>query len=725
MAVEPMWWTAARRSAPSAAARRPISRAARAAHTGGCAGAARPGPAGALVTIPLRALSSGPTPAQPPAGRHPPPRPDFDQPVARLLAEHPKGHPAPWGPSPARPAARPAASPGGAFAPSAPAAGSSAPWYPASARSCRTPSAPRCRAPAAPPHRKEPSAPGLRGRGLGGSRMRVFGVVGWKNNGKTTLVERLVEPPDGARLPGLDRQARPPRGRSRPAGQGQLAPSRGGRSRGGARHRAALGRDPRVARRARAAARRPARTDGPGGSGASSRASSASRTPSWRSTARERGTPLLARDDPTSSPSPSTSRCPTCALPQSRPRRRAGHRRLDPPPPRAWQHRPLEPLAHDCFAYRRRAHLRRAPPTRCCASASRRSSGTRARPLPRRRAAPGRAGHQPARRAGVRQRRRRRLRLRLRRRHGRSRRPPALGARPCRRRPSLHAAAARTALRVLTGAPMPARHRHRGAAGGVRARGRPRRGIPAGLKRGANRRRAGEDVRAGQPCSQPGTRLRPQEIGARRRARASPTLAGVRAARVAILSTGDELVEPGPARAGARLRRQPAHPARRCCTAAVAVTDLGIAPRRARWRSAPRWRPRPRHHHVVLTSGGASRGDEDHVVRSVAALGRLDFWQIAMKPGRPLAFGRLGEAVFVGLPGNPVAAMVCFLLFARPVLLRLGGARGRPRCVAASRPAFGLRKQAGRSEYLRARLERDAGRAPAGPAGSSARARAS
>ena len=67
-------------------------------------------------------------------------------------------------------------------------------------------------------------------------------------------------------------------------------------------------------------------------------------------------------------------------------------------------------------------------------------------------------------------------------------------------------------------------------------------------------------------------------------------------------------------------------------------------------------------------------------MRSVGELGRLDFWQIAMKPGRPLAFGRLGDAVFVGLPGNPVATMVCFLLFARPVLLRLGGAgwRGRP-----------------------------------------------
>ena len=101
--------------------------------------------------------------------------------------------------------------------------------------------------------------------------------------------------------------------------------------------------------------------------------------------------------------------------------------------------------------------------------------------------------------------------------------------------------------------------------------------------------------------------------------------------------------------------------------------DLGILPRRP-GGGPHRARGRGRAHHVVLTSGGASRGDEDHVVRSVAALGRLDFWQIAMKPGRPLGLGRIGAPVFVALPGNPVATLVCFLLFARPVLLRLAGA---------------------------------------------------
>ena len=134
------------------------------------------------------------------------------------------------------------------------------------------------------------------------------------------------------------------------------------------------------------------------------------------------------------------------------------------------------------------------------------------------------------------------------------------------------------------------------------------------------------------------------------------------------------------------------------------MTDLGIAARRPGAVGAT-LRAAAAGHHVILTSGGASRGDEDHVVRSVAALGRLDFWQIAMKPGRPLAFGRLGEAVFVGLPGNPVAAMVCFLLFARPVLLRLGGAAWRVP-VGLPVPAAFAADQAGRAQRVSARPPR-------------------
>ena len=262
------------------------------------------------------------------------------------------------------------------------------------------------------------------------------------------------------------------------------------------------------------------------------------------------------------------------------------------------------------------------------------------------------------------------------------------------------------ALRVLTGAVMPkgadtvALQEEAEAEGGTVT-------IPRGLRAGANRRRAGEDVTAGQSVLATGIRLRPQEIGlaAELGLGTIPVFARL---RVALLSTGDELIEPGRAHVAggvydanrpilqALLRPLPAE-----------VTDLGIAPddagevRRILAAAAAT-------HDVLLTSGGASRGDEDHVVRSVQQDGRLDFWQIAMKPGRPLAFGRLGGAVFVGLPGNPVATMVCFLLFARPVLMRLAGFAWYTPMGMPVPAAFALTKRSGRSEYLRGRLGLDA-----------------
>src|SRR5262249_9794124 len=131
--------------------------------------------------------------------------------------------------------------------------------------------------------------------------------------------------------------------------------------------------------------------------------------------------------------------------------------------------------------------------------------------------------------------------------------------------------------------------------------------------------------------------------------------------RVAIFSSGDELQEPGTAwRPGGVFDANRSILRALLAGLPVQVDDLGILPddaeavMRALTTAAL-------DHHVLLTTGGASRGDEDHVVRSVAARGRLDFWQIAVKPGRPLAFGRLADAVFIGLPGNPVATMVCFL----------------------------------------------------------------
>jgi molybdopterin molybdotransferase len=260
------------------------------------------------------------------------------------------------------------------------------------------------------------------------------------------------------------------------------------------------------------------------------------------------------------------------------------------------------------------------------------------------------------------------------------------------------------ALRVLTGAPLPdgadtvVMQEDVSLEGGALV-------IAPGLKRGANRRRAGEDIRRGQMVLQPGRRLRPQDVGvAATLGRAE--LAVFRPVRVALLSTGDELLEPGaPPTEGATFDANRTLLRGLLEGQGCAVTDLGILPDRAAVVEAA-LREAAAAHDVVLTSGGASRGDEDHVVRAVERQGRLHFWQIAVKPGRPLAFGQLGSCVFIGLPGNPVAAMVCFVYFARPVLTALGGGRW-PTPRGFQVPAdFALEKKPGRREYLRARLKR-------------------
>jgi molybdopterin molybdotransferase len=258
------------------------------------------------------------------------------------------------------------------------------------------------------------------------------------------------------------------------------------------------------------------------------------------------------------------------------------------------------------------------------------------------------------------------------------------------------------ALRVLTGAPMP-----EGADCALMQEDVELDGdavvIPPGVKLGANRRRAGEDVRAGQVALEPGIRLRPQDVGVAATF-GRDRLEVFRPLEVALVSTGDELREPG-----APLGPGETYDANRSILFGLLqglgcrVTDLGIVPDRAD-AVARTMREAGAGHDAVITSGGASRGDEDHVVRAVDRLGQLHFWQIAVKPGRPLAFGQLGRAVFVGLPGNPVAAVVCFLRFARPLLTALGGGRW-PEPHAFLVPAdFAMKKKPDRREYLRARL---------------------
>jgi molybdopterin molybdotransferase len=233
--------------------------------------------------------------------------------------------------------------------------------------------------------------------------------------------------------------------------------------------------------------------------------------------------------------------------------------------------------------------------------------------------------------------------------------------------------------------------------------------IAPGIRRGANRRQAGEDVAAGSHALAAGTRLRPQDIGLAA-ALGLTRLAVATRLRVALFSTGDELAEPGRALAPGTI-----YDSNRFTLAALlaqlgcAVTDLGILPdrpdaiRRALADAA-------RDHALLLTSGGVSAGEEDHVKAAVAALGRLHVWRLAIKPGRPIALGQVdapgGPVPFVGLPGNPVAVMVTFLRIARPIILRLMGADGREPLHFPVRAAFDYRKKRGRREWLRVRLGR-------------------
>jgi molybdopterin molybdotransferase len=176
---------------------------------------------------------------------------------------------------------------------------------------------------------------------------------------------------------------------------------------------------------------------------------------------------------------------------------------------------------------------------------------------------------------------------------------------------------------------------------------------------------------------------------------------------VALFSTGDELREPG-----AEAPPGTIYDANRVTLAALLarlgcrVIDLGILPDRkdaivaALARAAEGC-------DALVTSGGVSTGDEDYVKAAVTSLGSLHFWRLAIKPGRPLALGQIRAKPFIGLPGNPVAMMVTFLRFARPVLLRLMGARDVAPVLYRVRADFDHKKKDGRREWVRARLVTD------------------
>ncbi len=261
------------------------------------------------------------------------------------------------------------------------------------------------------------------------------------------------------------------------------------------------------------------------------------------------------------------------------------------------------------------------------------------------------------------------------------------------------------AVRIFTGAPMPKgpdtvlMQEDCALDGGAVV-------IPPGIKRGANRRRAGEDVEAGATILRAGRRLRAQDVGLA----ASVGRAGLsvyRSLRVALFSTGDEIRE-----VTDDLPPGCVYDANRYAVAGLLgglgceVDDLGILPDRLdAVREALAGAAAG--HHLIVSSGGVSTGEEDHVRAAVEALGKIHFWRLAIRPGRPLALGQVGRVPFIGLPGNPVAVMVTFMRFARPAILRLAGAGDAPPHMFQVRAAFGYRKKVSRREWLRVSLFTD------------------
>ncbi len=254
------------------------------------------------------------------------------------------------------------------------------------------------------------------------------------------------------------------------------------------------------------------------------------------------------------------------------------------------------------------------------------------------------------------------------------------------------------ALRIMTGAPMP-----RGADTVVPQELSESAGDWVDLRAvdpGANVRSRGEDVRGGAVVLKAGAVLRPQDLGLV----ASLGFAEVRVhrrPRVALLSTGDEVVEPGQSRRPGQI-----YDANRFSLggmvegAGAEPLDLGIVPD-IRERLLERLLQAAGTADVVLTSGGVSVGDYDLVKSVLGEIGSIDFWQVAMQPGRPLAVGRIAGTQFFGLPGNPVASVLCFHLFVRPALWKLGGrTRLDPECVTAT-AVEPMRKRAGRREFKR------------------------
>lgn len=262
--------------------------------------------------------------------------------------------------------------------------------------------------------------------------------------------------------------------------------------------------------------------------------------------------------------------------------------------------------------------------------------------------------------------------------------------------------APRTATRIFTGALMPAgadtvfmQEDVRVESGNVV--------LPQGLKPGANVRLAGEDIAEGEIALPRGRRLMPQDV-ALAAALGAGELSVARPARVAVFSTGNELAPPGET-----LTTPQIYDSNRFMLLSLLARlgceahDLGIL-RDDREGLARALKDAAQRFDLIVTSGGVSTGEADHVRAAVESVGSLVFWRMAIKPGRPVAMGVIGGAPFVGLPGNPVASYVTQAYVVRPLALALMGARWTAPPPLPVRAAFSYKKKAGRREFVRVSL---------------------